>query len=120
MVQRLTYRRRHSYCTISNVTRKVRTPGGKLAYQYVSKTRNGPACGDCGARLHGIPALSPKAYRTIKKRERKVARAYGGSRCSTCVRHRIIRAFLVEEQKIVKKVLRQRAHTQKPAAATKS
>jgi hypothetical protein len=28
MVQRLTYRRRHSYATRSNKVRKVKTPGG--------------------------------------------------------------------------------------------
>ena len=34
---------------------------------------------------------------------------YGGSRCGKCVRERIMRAFLIEEQKIVKKVLKQQA-----------
>lgn len=28
-----------------------------------------------------------------------VTRAYGGSRCAGCVRNRIVRAFLIEEQK---------------------
>lgn len=37
-----------------------------------------------------------------------MSRAYGGSRCGTCVRQRIVRAFLIEEQKIVKSVLRAR------------
>jgi large subunit ribosomal protein L34e len=36
-----------------------------------------------------------------------VRRAYGGSRCGNCVRDRIVRAFLIEEQKIVKKVLKE-------------
>ena len=31
MVQRLTYRRRHSYATRSNKVRKVKTPGAMLA-----------------------------------------------------------------------------------------
>lgn len=33
-------------------------------------------------------------------------RAYGGVLCAACVRTRVVRAFLVEEQKIVKKVLK--------------
>ena len=35
-----------------------------------------------------------------------MTRAYGGSRCAGCVRQRIVRAFLIEEQKIVKNVLK--------------
>ncbi|KAJ6946275.1 hypothetical protein NC651_001128 [Populus alba x Populus x berolinensis] len=68
MVQRLTYRKRHSYATKSNQHRVVKTPGGKLVYQ------------------------------TTKKRER------------------IIRAFLVEEQKIVKKVLKIQKAKEKQAS----
>lgn len=41
----------------------------------------------------------------LKKKDRTVHRAYGGSRCHACVRERIMRAFLVEEQKCVKQVL---------------
>ena len=44
-------------------------------------------------------------YKNLKKRERRVSRAYGGSFCGTCVREKILRAFLLEEQKVVKKVL---------------
>ena len=39
------------------------------------------------------------------KRERTVSRAYGGSRCAKCVRQRVVRAFLIEEQKIVKQMM---------------
>jgi len=113
MPARLTYRRRHSYNTASNKVKKVKTPGGRLVFHYATKVANGPSCGDCGCRLQGIASLRPKEYRRLKQRERTVSRAYGGSRCSTCVRERIIRAFLVEEQKIVKSVLRQRAQQKK-------
>merc|ERR1712188_165807 len=61
MVQRLTYRRRHSYATKSNQT---------------------------------------------NKKDRTVHRAYGGVLSGKSVRQRIVRAFLIEEQKIVKKVLK--------------
>ena len=56
-----------------------------------------------------IPALRPSEYKRISKRQKNVSRAYGGSRCGSCVRQRIVRAFLIEEQKIVKKVLKQQA-----------
>ncbi|CAG8539088.1 ribosomal protein L34Ae [Gigaspora rosea] len=106
MAQRLTYRRRLSYNTKSNRTRVIKTPGGKLTWLYEKKPAKGPHCGDCGSRLPGIPALRPRQYAQISKRQKTVRRAYGGSRCAKCVRDRIVRAFLIEEQKIVKKVLK--------------
>ena len=42
----------------------------------------------------------------ISKPQKTVSRAYGGSRCARCVRERIVRAFLIEEQKIVVRVLK--------------
>lgn len=54
-----------------------------------------------------IPALRPREYATISRPKKTVQRAYGGSRCGNCVRDRIVRAFLIEEQKIVKKVLKE-------------
>ena len=45
------------------------------------------------------------SMRRLKKRERRVNRAYGGSRCAFCTRQRVMRAFLIEEQKCVKQVL---------------
>merc|ERR1712039_965394 len=81
MVQRVTYRRRHCYNT---------------------KAAKGPSCGDCGISLPGIAHLRPKQYQRIPKNQKTVSRAYGGSRCGGCVRQRILRAFLVEEQREAK------------------
>lgn len=113
MVQRLTYRRRHAYNTRSNRVRKVRTPGGKLVFHYLRKKANVVKCGDCHTELQGIPAVRPKEYRLLHKNQRTVSRAYGGTRCATCVRNRIVRAFLIEEQKIVKAVMRSRGAPKK-------
>ncbi|KAI7834591.1 60S ribosomal protein L34-B [Kickxella alabastrina] len=109
MVQRVTYRRRLSYNTKSNRVRISKTPGGNLRLLHVKKPAKGPRCGDCGVTLAGIPALRPREYARLNKSQKTVSRAYGGSRCSTCVRTRIVRAFLIEEQKIVKKVLKAQA-----------
>lgn len=54
-----------------------------------------------------VPALRPREYANISKPKKTVQRAYGGSRCGNCVRDRVVRAFLIEEQKIVKKVLKE-------------
>merc|ERR1712137_1050579 len=105
MVQRLAYRRRLSYNTASNQRRIVRTPGGKLTYQYKKKPRQIPKCGICKTALRGIrPARAQRKRMSL--REKKVYRAYGGNLCHICVREKIVRAFLIEEQKIVAKVLK--------------
>ncbi|KAF2090261.1 ribosomal protein L34e [Saccharata proteae CBS 121410] len=104
---RLTYRRRASYNTKSNNVRVIKTPGGKLRYLHIKKRGTAPKCGDCGSKLSGVPALRPREYATISRPQKTVQRAYGGSRCANCVKDRVVRAFLIEEQKIVKKVLKE-------------
>ena len=117
MSQRLLYRRRLSYNTRSNKVRIVKTPGGKLTYIYATKKTGVPKCGDCGKELQGLRAMRPTELARVSKRQKTVNRAYGGSRCHCCVRDRILRAFLLEEQKIVKKVLKSKAAAaEKPAA----
>merc|ERR1712224_855331 len=104
----------------SNGTRVLRTPGGKLVLHTVKKKASGPKCGDCGKRIIGVPALRPVEYRRLKKRERRVNRAYGGSRCAGCTRTRVIRAFLIEEQKCVKQVLAEKMSQTKESSLEKS
>ncbi|KAK7573896.1 hypothetical protein V9T40_011087 [Parthenolecanium corni] len=106
MGQSVVLRRRLSYNTKSNRRRMVRTPGGRLVYQYLKKPKRVPKCGHCKIKLHGIkPARSIEKSRMCK-RKKTVKRAYGGVLCHKCVREKIIRAFLIEEQKIVLKVMR--------------
>jgi large subunit ribosomal protein L34e len=105
MVERLTYRKKLRYNTASNKQKRVKTPGGKLVLQQLKKKASPPKCGDCGKNIIGVPTMRPTEYRRLKKRERRVNRAYGGSRCAFCTRTRVMRAFLIEEQKCVKQVL---------------
>merc|ERR1712173_331174 len=86
MVQRITYRRRLSYNTKSNRVKKVRTPGGRLVFQYLKKRPSVPKC--------------------LSRRQKTVFKAYGGVLSHKAVREKIVRAFLIEEQKIVMKVLK--------------
>ena len=115
MVQRLTYHRRLSYNTASNKTRLSRTPGNRIVYLYTKKVGKAPksACGVCPGRLRGVRAVRPKVLMRLSKTKKHVSRAYGGSMCAKCVRDRIKRAFLIEEQKIVVKVLKAQAQSQK-------
>merc|ERR1711907_317357 len=76
-------------------------PGRRARAALHGQKGQAPICGDCKTKLSGIPALRPSEYKRISKRQKKVSRAYGGSRCGSCVRQRIVRAFLIEGQKIV-------------------
>ncbi|CAN6609519.1 large ribosomal subunit protein eL34A [Trichomonascus vanleenenianus] len=119
MAARVTYRRRNPYNTRSNKVKVVKTPGGNLRYLHVKKLGTRPKCGDCGTALPGIPALRPRQYATVSKPTKTVQRAYGGNLCSGCVQSRVVRAFLIEEQKIVKRVLKDSAEKEKASSKKK-
>ncbi len=102
---RITRTRRHAYRTRSNRVKSIRAPGGRHVAQYLDKSRKGVACGDCGIVLPGIKHMDTRGFKNAIKREKTISRAYGGNQCHKCVRERIVRAFLVDEQKIVKKLL---------------
>mmetsp|Transcript_5337 Transcript_5337/g.11856 ORF Transcript_5337/g.11856 Transcript_5337/m.11856 type:complete len:114 (+) Transcript_5337:278-619(+) len=99
---------RHPYNTKSNRMKAIRTPGGKIVASKIKKKTKGPRCSDSLVAIQGIARHKKSAYPNLKKRERTVSRAYGGSCSAKCVRTRIVRAFLLEEQKAVKKVLAER------------
>ncbi|KAL6551557.1 60S ribosomal protein L34 [Orobanche gracilis] len=88
MVQRLTYRGRHSYATKSNQHRVVKTPGGKLVYQSTKKRASGPKCPVTGKRIQGIPHLRPAEYKRsrLPRNRRTVSRPYGGVLSGSAVR----------------------------------
>jgi len=107
MSVRVTLRKRQPYITSQQRRRRIiRTPGGNYVYQQLKKLGTAPKCGDCGDALQGIVVARPKEYKRIPYNQKTVSRAYGGSRCASCVRQRIMRAFLIEEAKIVKKVIK--------------
>lgn len=92
----------------------VRTPGGRLVYQYVKKNKTVPRCGQCKEKLKGITPSRPSERPRLSKRHKTVSRTYGGVLCHGCLRERIVRAFLLEEQKIVKALKTQRETVVKP------
>ncbi len=75
---------------------------GPASYPYLSPTF--PPLSD-PSQLLQIPRLRPTEYSRIHHNERSVTRAYGGVLSAGAVRERIMRAFIIEEQRIVKKVL---------------
>lgn len=77
-----------------------------MIFQTKEKTSSHPTCPISGQRLNGLPVVRPTKLHRLSKSKKTVHRAYGGHLAAGVVRERIIRAFLVEEQKIVKKVLK--------------
>ena len=77
--RRVTYKRRASYRTKSNRFRTVKTPGGKLAIQYIKKKTNGRA-------MNGIKVARPAILKRQSVRGRTVSRPYGGALTHTEVR----------------------------------
>ena len=102
MTARITYRRRHSYNTRSNTIRVVKTAGSNYTVHYKTKRSNAPRCGECGHELNGIKSERPYSMKWIKKSKKTVNRAYGGVRCHKCVMKKILRAFLIEEHRLIK------------------
>nr|XP_034491140.1 60S ribosomal protein L34-like [Marmota flaviventris] len=117
MVQHLTYCHRLSCNTASKKTRLSQTPGNRIVYLYTNKVGKAPksACGMCPGRLKVVHVVRPKVLmrlcKTTTKKKKQVIRTYGGFTCAKCVYNRIKRAFLIEEQKIVK-VLEAQAQSQ--------
>ena len=96
---------------------EIMLSGGRHVAQYLSKARRGAICGDCRTPLPGIKHMDSNGFKNAKQNDKTVSRAYGGSRCHKCVRQRIVRAFLVEEQKLSKKVLAEQKKKSKKADA---
>ena len=69
--RRATYKRRSSYRTKSNRFRKVKTPGGKLAIQYIKKKTSGNG-------KPGIKVARPAQLKRMGRTARSVSRPYGG------------------------------------------
>ncbi|KAG9047148.1 60S ribosomal protein L34 [Tulasnella sp. UAMH 9824] len=115
MTQRVTLRKRQPYVTRGHTRRRIiRTPGGKYVYQHLKKLGTKPKL-EQGLKemMHQVLARRPKELQRIAHHHKTVSRAYGGSRCASCVRQRVMRAFLIEEAKIVKKVIKEQAKAQK-------
>ena len=69
--RRVTYKRRASYRTKSNRFRKVKTPGGKLAIQYIKKKTS-------GTKMQGVKVARPASLKRVGRAHRSVSRPYGG------------------------------------------
>ena len=111
MAARVSYRRKNTYRTRSNVVRKIRTPGGRLIVQYKNKQVKRLVCAETKKYLNGIPR---KPSNKVPRKQRTVSRPYGGVLCAKSVENRIKRAFFNEEMKILKNAVHAKKTKSKP------
>lgn len=78
-----------------------------MVYLYPKKPGSTASCGDCKNKLRGIVYARPQKLSKIARHKKTVTRVYGGTKCVSCVRQRILRAFLIEEGRLVAKVIKQ-------------
>jgi large subunit ribosomal protein L34e len=118
--KRVHYRRSKSWRTRSNKVKVVRTPGNRLLVQYKKKKVSAPSTPKYhgGKALQGLKRLRPAAASRSGASAKRVSRPYGGVLSYDLVRERIIRAFLIEEQKIVKRVMKMKKVKPTPVATT--
>ncbi len=116
---RITYLRKKSYNTRSNRIRKLRLPGGRLSIQYTGKRAKGPQTAfKTKSRLTGLKRLRNPQYATLSKTQRRICRPYGGVLTPSEVKDKIMRAFLIEEVKVVKEMVKQTAKKTEKAPKT--
>merc|ERR1712137_1090534 len=75
----------------SNRVKKVRTPGGKLVFQYLKKRPSVPKCPMTGLRLKGVRPATNQEKTRLSKRLKTVNRSYGGVLSHKAVREKIVR-----------------------------
>ncbi|MBI2041384.1 MAG: 50S ribosomal protein L34e [DPANN group archaeon] len=69
---------------------RVRVPGSSTVTHYKYAKHAKPACGICGAELHGVAAGRPSEIRKLARSERRPERPFGGVLCSDCMRKILI------------------------------
>jgi large subunit ribosomal protein L34e len=112
---RVTNPTKHSYRTATNRIKTVRAPGGRYIAKFQKKHQKGVLCGEagCDKALPGIKHMKNQDFKQLAKRDRRVSRAYGGSLCGECVKKRVVRAFLLEEVKLAKRVMMEKKRKSK-------
>ena len=67
----------------------------------------------CPGQLQGVCAMRSEGFMRLSKTKKNVLQACGASVVAKCLQDRIKSAFLIEEQKIIMKVLKAQTQNQK-------
>merc|ERR1712007_178027 len=102
--------------------KQIRTPGGKLVAHLVAKRGKAPQTPltTYMTKLTGLRAMRPHDYKKSPKSSRRISRVYGGVLTHKAVKDRIIRTFLTEEVKCVKRAMASQMSSKKSKKATKA
>jgi large subunit ribosomal protein L34e len=95
--------KKSSYSTTRNRVRLSKTPGNKIKILYLKKKISSPICNNDKIKIKGVKIAGLRKFSHFCKRKKKVSRAYGGCLSAHSVRERIKKAFLIEEQGMIKK-----------------
>jgi large subunit ribosomal protein L34e len=86
--------------------RVSKTPGNRLRVLSIKKKTSQPKCKISNTVLKGIKREKANSFMNSCKRKKSISRPYGGVISGSIVEKRIKKAFLIEEQKIVKTILK--------------
>lgn len=103
---RIVLRHHCPFSTKRNKFKKVKTPGNKITIHYLKKKASNPRCAETKIKLKGISTQKSLNFMRLCKRKKKISRIYGGYLSSESTKNRILKSFLTEEKKIVKKFLK--------------
>jgi|Transcript_21579 large subunit ribosomal protein L34e len=95
-----------SYSTKSNKIRVIRTPGNRLNTLNMIKKKSSRTCPIEKTKINGLTIPGSRRYSNLSKKNKTISRPYGGCLSIHALKKNIIKAFLIEEKKLAKKVLR--------------
>ncbi|ABW98129.1 rpl34 (nucleomorph) [Hemiselmis andersenii] len=101
--RRVVLRRHCPFSTRKNSFKKVKTPGNKIKIQYLDKKISKVVCAESKKKLNGISSPQSLGFMRLCKRKKKISRIYGGHLSGNSTKERIIKSFLLDEKKLVKK-----------------
>lgn len=73
--------------TFRRIFKKI--TGNKVIVRYEKRKPSKAKCGNCGARLKGVPRERPYKMRNMAKTKKRPSRPFGGVLCSKCAREKI-------------------------------
>jgi large subunit ribosomal protein L34e len=68
--------------------KQVRTTSGSKQ-TYSKRNPKKAKCGECGAKIAGVPRARPVKMKNLPKTKKRPERPYGGFLCSKCMRQKI-------------------------------
>ena len=68
----------------------VKLPGNRSVIHYRKRKPSRAICGECGAKLNGVPRERPYKMMNMPKSKKRPERPFGGVLCTKCMRKKIL------------------------------